>query len=86
MRDRIEKFRGEHAGGPIGDVANRVLFEDDNMRIWERKREAGEHSDLHHHEHADCFVIQSGELVAGVPPKSRGIDPFVGRIPSAPMP
>jgi len=35
MRERIEKFREEHAGDPIGDVANRVLFEDDNVGISE---------------------------------------------------
>lgn len=83
MRERIEKFREEHAGDPIGNVANRVLFEDDNVRIWEMTLAPGEHSDLHHHVHDYYLVILSGDLVAGVPPKSSGADPFVGKIPAA---
>ncbi|MBS1107361.1 MAG: hypothetical protein H6Q91_2863 [Deltaproteobacteria bacterium] len=83
MRERIEKFREEHAGDPIGDVANRVLFEDDNVGISEMTPAPGEHSNLHHHDHDYYRVIMSGDLVAGVPPKSSGVDPFVGRIPAA---
>ncbi len=80
LRERLEKFREEHTGDALGDVANTVLFEDDNVRIWEMKLEPGEHSDLHHHAHDYYLVIMSGDLVAGVPPDS-GQDPFVGRIP-----
>jgi hypothetical protein len=81
MSERIEKFRTEHAGDPIGNVANHVLFEDENLRIWEMKLAPGEHSDLHHHDHPYYLVIMTGDLVAGVPPKSSGIDPFVGKVP-----
>ena len=82
LRERMEKFREEHAGDPIGNVANHVLFEDDNVRIWEMKLAPGEHSDLHHHKHDYYLVIMSGDLVAGIPPKSTGMDPIVGKVPA----
>ena len=81
LRERMEKFRTEHAGDPIGNVANYVLFEDENVRIWEMILEPGEHSDLHHHEHDYYLVISSGDLVAGIPPKASGMEPFVGKVP-----
>ena len=80
VKAELERFRDEHDGEPIGDVANHVLFEDDNLRIWEMKLEPGEASDLHHHAHDYYLVIFSGDRVAGIPPKGSG-DPFVGVIP-----
>jgi hypothetical protein len=81
QRERIEKFRAEHADDRLGGVGTQVLFEDENVKIWEMKLEPGEHSDLHHHEHDYYLVILSGDEVAGVPPKGSGVDPFIGRIP-----
>lgn len=81
MKERIEKFREEHAGDPVGNVANHVLFEDDNLRIWEMKLEPGEASDLHHHEHDYYLVVFSGDLVAGVTPEGSPMESFVGKIP-----
>ena len=81
LRERLEKFRNEHAGDPIGQVADTILFEDDDVRIWEMNLEPGEHSDLHHHEHDYFLVIDSGDLVAGVPPKGSPMDFFVGKVP-----
>ncbi len=81
LRERLEKFRDEHAGDPIGQVANTILYEDDDVRIWEMKLEPGEHTDLHHHEHDYLLVIDSGDLVAGIPPKDSPMDLFVGKIP-----
>ena len=81
LRERLEKFRNEHAGDPIGNVANTLLYEDDDVRIWEMKLEPGEHSDLHHHEHDYFLVIDSGDLVAGIPPKDSPMDFFVGKVP-----
>lgn len=83
LRARMEKFREEHAGDPIGNVADHVLFEDDDVRIWEMTLAPGAHTDLHHHQHDYYLVILSGDLVAGIPPKSSGMDPFVGKIPEA---
>lgn len=82
MRERIEKFREEHADDPMGGVGTQVLFEDDDVRIWEMKLEPGEHSDLHHHEHEYYLVIFSGDLVAGIPPKGHPMEPFVGKVPA----
>ena len=81
LRERLEKFRDEHTGDPLGNVANTMLFEDDNVRIWEMKLEPGENSDLHHHAHDYYLVVMSGDLVAGVPPKDDPMDIFVGKIP-----
>ena len=81
MRERIEKFRQEHDGEPIGDVADHVLFEDDKVRIWEMTLEPGEHSDLHHHAHDYYLVIFSGDLVAGVTPLGDPVDPFLAQVP-----
>ena len=83
LRARLEKFRDEHAGDPIGKVANHVLWEDDDVRIWEMTLEPGEWTDLHHHQHDYILAIDSGDLVAGIPPKSSGMDCFVGKVPAA---
>jgi hypothetical protein len=82
LRERLEKFREEHAKDPIGNVANHVLYEDDDVRVWEMNLEPGQHSDLHHHEHDYILVIDSGDLVAGVTPKGHPMDPFVGKVPA----
>jgi redox-sensitive bicupin YhaK (pirin superfamily) len=81
LKERIERFREEHANDPMGGVGTRVLFEDDHVRIWEMRLEPGEASDLHHHEHDYYLVIFSGDLVAGIPPKDFPMDPFVGKVP-----
>ena len=82
LSERLEKFREEHADDPMGGVGTQVLFEDDNVRIWEMRLEPGEHSDLHHHEHDYYLAVFSGDLVAGIPPKGSPMDPFVGKIPA----
>jgi mannose-6-phosphate isomerase-like protein (cupin superfamily) len=81
LRERLVKFRDEHTGDPIGNVANTLLYEDDDVRVWEMNLAPGEHSDLHHHEHDYLLVIDSGDLVAGVPPKDSPMDFFVGKVP-----
>lgn len=81
LAERIEKFRQEHKDDPQGGVGSRVLFEDDNVRIWDMKLEPGEASDLHTHEHDYYLIIQSGDLVAGVTPIGFPMDPFVGKVP-----
>ncbi len=81
LRERLEKFRDERSGDSLGNVANTILFEDDDVRIWEMKLAPGAHSDLHHHEHDYYLVVDSGDLVAGIPPKDSPMDFFVGKIP-----
>jgi hypothetical protein len=81
LKERLEKFRDAHAGDSPGGVGTQVLYEDDDVRVWELKLEPGEASDLHHHEHDYVLVIDSGDLVAGVMPKGGPMDFFVGRVP-----
>ena len=81
LRERLEKFRDEHADDEFGGVGTRVLFEDDRVKIWELTLEPGEHSDLHRHEHDYYLCIDSGDLVAGVPPKDSPMDIFIGVVP-----
>lgn len=83
MRERIEKFRDEHANDPMGGVADHILYEDDDVRVWEMTLEPGEASALHKHDHEYILVIDSGDLVAGIPPKDFPMDPFVGKVPAA---
>ena len=44
--------------GPIGD---RVLYEDEQVRIWEMVLEPGQRSPLHHHEHDYVVVVVEGD-------------------------
>jgi hypothetical protein len=83
MRARIEKFRDEHANDPMGGVADYVLYEDDDVRVWEMTLEPGQATALHKHDHDYILVIDSGDLVAGIPPKDFPMDPFVGKVPAA---
>lgn len=83
LRERLEKFRAEHANDPLGGVGTQVLYEDDDVRVWELNLEPGEHSDLHRHDHDYILVIDSGDLVAGIPPKDFPMDFFVGKVPAA---
>lgn len=83
MRERIEKFRDEHAGDPLGGVADHILYEDDDVRVWEMTLEPGQASALHRHDHEYILIIDSGDLVAGIPPKDFPMDPFVGKVPAA---
>ena len=81
MKARLDKFRDENKGAPLGGVGSRVLFEDDNVKIWDMTLEPGEASALHHHEHDYYLIVLEGDLVAGVMPEGGPIDAFVGVIP-----
>jgi len=81
QRERLEKFRSEHANDPLGNVGTMLLYEDDDVRVWEMRLEPGEASDLHRHDHDYILAIDSGDLVAGIPTKGSGMDFFVGKVP-----
>ncbi len=53
-----------HDLGPIGD---RVLFEDEQIRVWEMVLEPGERSPMHHHEHDYIVVVVEGDHVTVEP-------------------
>jgi hypothetical protein len=82
MRERLEKFRTEHEKDPLGGVGTQILYEDDDVRIWEMDLAPGEWSDLHHHDHDYILAIDSGDLVAGIPPKGGPMDFFIGKVPA----
>ncbi|MCY3617634.1 MAG: hypothetical protein OXH67_00940 [Acidimicrobiaceae bacterium] len=53
-----------HDLGPIGD---RVLFEDEQIRVWEMVLEPGERSPMHHHTHDYIVVVVEGDHVTVEP-------------------
>jgi beta-alanine degradation protein BauB len=57
----------------LGDVASRVLFENDRVRIWEMDLAPGESSDVHEHTLDYILVQVAGDRIAGVPePDTKG--------------
>lgn len=82
IEKQLREFREKRKDDEIGGVGTRVLFEDDNVRIWEMTLEPGEWTDLHRHDHDYYLIVDSGDLVAGVVPEGLGpMDWFVGKIP-----
>ena len=54
----------ERQYGPLGQ---RVLLDDDAVRVWELTLAPGEESGLHRHEHDYLLVIVEGDRVAAEP-------------------
>lgn len=57
----------------LGDIASRVVFENDRVRVWEMRLEPGEESAVHRHD-LDYLMIQiSGDkMAAKMEPDSGG--------------
>jgi hypothetical protein len=85
IRAQLEKFREAHEGDPIGKVAQRLLFEDDKVRIWDMRLEPGEGSDLHRHEYDYYLAMLQGDCIGGVCPKHTGVEPFAVELPPGGM-
>lgn len=51
----------------LGDIATRLLFENERVRIWQLKLEPGAESDLHRHELDHILVQIAGDRIAVVP-------------------
>ncbi len=47
-----------------GDVGTKVLFDNEQVRIWEFRLDPGTESDLHHHEHDYVMVQVAGDKIA----------------------
>ena len=59
--------------GPLGEIASRVVFENERVRIWELVLEPGREGPLHRHELDHILVQISGDRMAVVPhPDSQG--------------
>jgi quercetin dioxygenase-like cupin family protein len=48
---------------PLGDVANKLLFENELVRVWEMNLAPGERSDRHRHELPYLLCILEGSRV-----------------------
>jgi len=81
MKERLDHFYEEHKDDALGDVATRLIFEDDRVRMWEMKLEPGEASPKHHHDHDFYLAIFEGDLIAGVTPEESEVENFVCRLP-----
>jgi hypothetical protein len=61
----------------IGDVATRVLFENEKVRIWEMRLAPGEKGPVHRHDLDYILVLLEGDKVRSIAePDSRG--PYPG--------
>ena len=78
---QLERYRDAHQDEPVGDVATRLLFEDDRVKIWDMRLEPGEGSPLHRHGHDYYLVMLEGDMIGGVSPKSEGTPPFALPLP-----
>lgn len=57
----------------LGDIATRLLLENDRVKIWEMDLAPGEESAVHEHTMDYILVIVEGDRIAGVPePDSQG--------------
>ena len=57
----------------LGDIASRLLFENDRVRIWEMKLAPGEEGAVHRHDLDHILVQIDGDRMAVVPePDTRG--------------
>jgi mannose-6-phosphate isomerase-like protein (cupin superfamily) len=57
----------------LGDVATKLLFENDEVKVWELLLEPGEASDPHHHHHPYFFVVIEGESIDADFPNGKSI-------------
>lgn len=69
------RFRAEHASDPLGPIADRVLLEDERVRVWEMRLEPGQASALHRHDLDYLLIILEGDRIAGIPGPGRDRPP-----------
>ena len=50
-------------GEPLGDVANRLLFENEVVRVWEMDLAPGERSDRHRHDLPYLLCVLEGTRI-----------------------
>ncbi len=72
--DRREGELGDGPGdGGLGDVATRVLFENDRVRVWSLELEPGARSERHRHDLDYLLVFLEGDRIGvEVDPDSQG--------------
>ncbi len=56
----------------LGDVATKMLFENDRVRVWEMRLAPGEDSAVHRHD-LDYLLVQiDGDKITGIPEPDTG--------------
>jgi predicted metal-dependent enzyme (double-stranded beta helix superfamily) len=50
----------------LGDVATKLLFENDRVKVWELALEPGATSDVHEHQHDYLLIQLEGDKIAGI--------------------
>jgi len=58
---------GALSTAPLGDVATRLLHEDERVKVWELVLEPGEETAPHEHLLDHILVVIEGDRIAGVP-------------------
>jgi len=48
---------------PLGDVATKLLFENEIIRVWEMQLAPGERSDRHRHDHPYVLCVLEGSRI-----------------------
>ena len=56
----------------LGDVATKLLFENDRVRVWEMRLGPGEEGDVHRHDLDYVLVQIEGDRMAVVPEPDSG--------------
>ena len=65
----------------FGDIATKLLMENDRVRIWEMRLAPGERSALHRHEHDYVMIQVAGDrMAADFEPDSGGPWGGMGRV------
>lgn len=52
---------------PLGNVATKLLHEDERVKIWEMALQPGEETEPHRHELEYIIIVIDGDKIAGVP-------------------
>lgn len=68
----------------FGDIATRLLMENDRVRIWEMRLEPGERSALHRHDNDYVMIHIAGDkMTAEFEPDAGGTWGHLGRVEGA---
>jgi hypothetical protein len=61
------------AARQLGGVGTKVLFEDDDVRVWQLRLAPGEKSAVHHHQLEHILIQVAGDRIAVIPePDTKG--------------
>jgi len=64
VTDEGREGMGDDAKIPLGDIGSKLLFEDDEIRIWELRLAPGEESSPHRHTCDYVIVDVAGDKIA----------------------